>query len=182
MAVNFEPPSVDSWLRQSEFIAGLIEPRVLPPLEEGRVQPRTHPYAIVVNADCDLEWDYKARFDRDVASSEGKLIPSIVFCHLASRDQLRAQGVNAELWRRIRSNQHDRYHWLDSTENQDPALTTPEFVADFKALFSLPTELAYQQVTTGQARRIGVLTTPYQYQLIQRLFFYHMRIGIDYPP
>ena len=86
--------SVTGALRQGEIISGLIQTRLQANSvgsDEPIVDFETHPLAIVVTQDCDLEQDFKARNleENTPPCTSNKLIPNILFCQIISAEELK---------------------------------------------------------------------------------------------
>ncbi len=181
MSFHYEPPN-SPHVRQGEIIKDLFE---LPldvssqssidlnqPVKLGRID---HPYSIVISQDCDLEWDYKARFE---GASVHKLLTHVLCCSLFSRyeitDETKQKSRRFDL---LKQNQDERYHYLAEAPVNGTEDTLPELIADFKTTFSLPTEFVYWSISTGQAIRKGALTSPYLEDFMHRLYSFLGRVA-----
>lgn len=176
-------------LRQCEILAGVIEARIaIESLRQGdgdEIEERLHPFAVVINQECDLVWDYNAR-----SASPGnhrlasKLLPNILFCELWPADRLRGnQSIASDIWRRIKQNQDERYHYLQGCK-ADCDLGgegLPELAIDFKRVFTVPTEEVYHRIGAGQVRRRCVLGWPFLQDLSNRFGYYHLRVALPDP-
>jgi len=177
----YEHPN-SPYLRQGEIIEGLFELQVQIPLEStidlnqpAKLDRIDHPYSIVVSQDCDLEWDYKARFE---GASVHKLITHILCCSLFSRyeitDETKQKSRRFDL---VKQNQDERYHYLPEAPVNGAEDTLPEMIADLKTVFSLPTEFVYWLVSTSQAVRKGGLSSPYLEDFMHRLYSFLGRVA-----
>ena len=73
--------------RQGEILTGVVQYKPVPEessaeLAEAKFKPIIHPYAIIVTQDCDLDWDYTARQNKD---KPYKLLNSVIFCEVYTR-------------------------------------------------------------------------------------------------
>lgn len=136
-----------------------------------------HPYSVVVSQDCDLEWDYRARRQK---APPHKLLSHVLLCGLFTRDEIRYRpGMNPGVFDRLCTNQDERYQWFESALIGDSGTESlPELVADFKAVFSLPVEVAYELTSSGLAVRRAIIAPPYLYHFTHRLFSYLGRIAV----
>jgi hypothetical protein len=182
----------DPRLKQGEIISNLNELRLQIPeaknistilaKKDVKFDSLEHPYVMVVSQDCDLEQDYGARFS---TVAEDKLLRHILVCALFVQDELKGRTnkltgrkiINSELWKRIRQNQDERYHYLIEAPIEGTGNTIPELIADFKTTFSLPTEFVYWMISTGDATRKGVLCSPYLEDLMHRLYTFLGRVA-----
>ncbi|HQU45527.1 MAG TPA: hypothetical protein PK867_22130, partial [Pirellulales bacterium] len=117
--------SAEGALRQGEIVSELIEVK-LKLLADGSLpqpdqliefQSISHPFAIVVSQDCELDWDFKARHYVAVGGkmvSAEKLVPNVLFGVVATAEELRGtHGITSDIWKRIRQNKDERYHFLE---------------------------------------------------------------------
>lgn len=146
--------------------------------EEGPiVDTKTHPYALIVSQDCDLDWDFKARRGE---TSEDKLVPNILFCEVTTAAGLRGRsGINSDIWKRIKDNKDERYHFLQQIKPDEDALVEglPELGIDFKRFFAVSTEAVYYQLTGGMKRRCRLLS-PYLEHFSTRFCYYQFRVAL----
>lgn len=171
-------------LRQGEILSGLMQPKVkLDGLESyaraTAFDMITHPFAIVVSQDCDLDWDFRARSDDP--PSESKKIPSLLLCEVTTAESLSGRtDINSKLWQRIRINKDERYQFLERVppERDSEQEGVPELGIDFKRYFTLPTEDIYFQIRTRQIKRRAVLTSPYVEHLSSRFCYFQSRIAL----
>ena len=171
------------FLRQGEIIDNLFEFKLQIPAQESidyvrkraKFDPISHPSVIVVSQDCDLEWDYKARFE---GASVHKLIAHILCCSLFSRYEITDETKQkSRMFELLKQNQDERYYYLAEAPVNGTEDTLPEMVADFKTVFSLPTEFVYWLVSTGQAIRKGGLLSPYLEHFMDRLYHFLGRVA-----
>jgi hypothetical protein len=141
----------------------------------------THPFAVILTQDCDLEQDYHKRFPQPQVSD--KLIPCLLFCEVATAEELfgtvKRQGCS-KAWDRIKQNNDVRYHFLQKVEAGCDRTNEglPELAIDFKRYFTLPTAEVYRRVELGEAVRRCVLLSPYLEHLSTRFANYLCRVAL----
>jgi hypothetical protein len=173
----------DAPLRQGEILSNLTQVRLLlSSLGSGQLQIEEirHPFAITLTQDCDLEQDFSARHG---SVAPDKQIPSVLFCMIATAEELFGKIKNSQLWNRIKRNNGERYHFLESV---NPACDTlqeglPELGIDFKQYFTLPTEEVYARIEMEQFQRRTLLVSPYMEQFCNRFANYLSRVGLPLP-
>ena len=172
-------------LRQGEILEGVVEYRPVASSDSATATSRgveliekSHPLAIVVSQDCDLEWDHGARFRPNEVKAD-KLLQHVLFCDLYPEDEIRNRSdLKTDQFKRVRQNQDERYHRFDEAGVNPAGEVILELYADFKQVFSLPTEFAYALVSAGHVRRRGVLPSPYLQDFTHRLFGFLGRVAI----
>lgn len=177
----YVPSESGGALRQGEILSDLIQRKVVPsPPASGAtpiVEEATHPYAIVLSQDCDLDWDFKARGGH---APEQKVLPSILFCEVTDARTLRGRtDVNSTIWAAIKTNSNERYQVLSAVAPGDdtPHDGLPELAIDFKRYFTIPTNEVYAQLRSGTQRRAR-LTTPYREHLCARFSYFQSRVAL----
>lgn len=147
---------------------------------DARVKPRTHPFAVILSQDCDLESDFKARNQVGVAAD--KLLPSVLFCEVYELNELINMNniAQSNIYKRIVQNKDERYHFL---QRVDPAMDSiseglPNLGIDFKKYFSVPTEEVYAQINGGRSKRRCYLHSPYLEHLSSRYCYYQFRVAL----
>lgn len=126
---------------------------------------------------CELDQDFRAS---GADPADHRSLPSIVFCEAIESDTLRGRyGMNSDLWRRVRRNDHERYHVLRSVPAAADAAGAgmPELGLDFNRYCTLPTAEVYRRITLGSAVRRGYLLPPYRDDLSRRFFGFQMRVA-----
>lgn len=130
-----------------------------------------------MTADCDLEWDFDARFQEStvtVARDDSKAVLHVLLCEAFAPEEIHDRaGVNTDIMRQIRKNNDERYHCLPDASNW-----LPEIVLDFKKLVGIPTHLVYQCFQNANAKRLGIVGAPYLYQLMHRFYGFQSRVGV----
>lgn len=155
--------------------------------QAGEIISITLPYAIVLTQDCDLEWDYEKRSNTpDKVLTDDKTLQSILICpayiaeqlqngeHLKALD-LTMQKWASDLWKHIRRNQNERFHFLEEdTENNMPNL-----VIDFKHYYTVPAEDIYSIADAKYKISIKLL---FREDISRRFANYLSRIGLPVQP
>ena len=196
MPLVYERPSADGALRQGEILAEIWEHRARAIIEDTDESPvefdqRLYSHVVILTADCDLEWDFRARFDQldggfqaiasDFDESHGSFVPYVLTCELYARDRIRDRpNINTDIWKRIKRNQDERYHRIEPARiaGHDPE-ELPEFIADFKKVLPLPTGSLYRSISSGHVRRIGIVPPVYVHDLMHRFYGFQSRVGLS---
>lgn len=157
--------------------------------QAGEIITITLPYAIVLTQDCDLEWDYEKRAsnpERKTDTNDDKVLQSILICpayiseqfregnHLKALD-LTMKKWNSDLWRPIRNNQNERFHYLE----EDIDNKMPNLVVDFKHYYTVPADDIYSIVDTKYKISIASL---FREDISRRFANYLSRIGLPLTP
>ncbi len=169
-------------LWQGEILSGVIQVRIqLDSIgSEGEVvsDEITHPFAIVLAQDCDLESDY----GRDPQHQEtGESLPNILLCEATTVSSLRGSvPPGNDIWKRIIQNKDERYQCLEEIPADLDATgqRIEPLGIDFKRYFTIPTTEIYKRLDLGQVRRRCRLVTPYMEQLSSRFFYFQARIAL----
>lgn len=185
----FSPSSADGVLRQGEIVSDVIQVHLRAEslgAEAGDVEleEKVHPYALILTQDCDLDWDFKARAaqpgdQRQENKRQAKLVPNVMLCELATTEALRPRLAGGDVLKRIRNNQDERYHCLPaiSSAKDRAGEGLPELVADFKRVFSIPTDEVYLRLGLGMRRR-ALLQSPFLQHLSARFGYYCLRVAL----
>lgn len=162
-------------LRQGEIICGLTQYFFNP--DDSSVEHLTHPYAVAVNQDCDLLWDYEGR-----NGGSGAALDSALF-FIAEPAEGKRADIAGDIWRRVITNSNDRYHLLSavSADEDGEGSGFPSLIIDFKSFFTLPPSDVYAQVSKGIAKRRCRLEMPYREHLQCRAAFYFQRVMLPKP-
>jgi hypothetical protein len=148
-----------------------------------------HEKTMVVTPDCDLLSDFLARQELLEANApnyieklQSRLLPHTQCCDLYEGSVIRqTRGLNAELWKRVRQNQDERYHCIPAGEAESASTTRvqhPTLFLDFKGLFSIPTEFLYKCLISSKVERAGIVPDPWIHQMASRCFNFHGRVCI----
>ena len=160
---------------QGEVVAGLIE-RVAVRAGEGfGIHEITHPYAVIVTQDCDLEQDERAHN----ASTPSPL--QNILLVVAEEAAVAIAGMTAgDIRKRAKQNKEERYHFLSEVPKSADGDSSgiPALVLDFKRVFSCPTTLLRDAIASGEIRHRTRLETPYAEHLSVRFGFFFQRIGL----
>lgn len=167
-------------LRQGELITGLAQVRLgLATIGSDQLkgEREIHPYAIVLSQDCDLDQDWKVRQSGE--SREAQLLPSVLFAQVHEASLLRGRVGASDIWKRVRQNKDERYHFLQAIPSQEDAegRGLSELGIDFKRYFTLSTDEVYKQVEDEAHRRCR-LVSPYLEHLSTRFCYYQFRVAL----
>lgn len=191
----FAPSPESGAFRQGEILSDVVQSHISldsvnPDAKEIAVEQKIHPHAIILTQDCDLDWDFKARQQGEHGNRfQLKQVPNTLFCELIPADMLRGQmrdaGVSgSDLWKRITQNRDERYHWFPEASNEGDRMGQglPALVADFKRVFTVPTDEVYTRLHYGTRRR-SMLKTPFLQHFSARFGFYCLRVALpEIPP
>ncbi|MEM7556619.1 MAG: hypothetical protein AAF378_21475 [Cyanobacteria bacterium P01_A01_bin.84] len=172
-------------LRQGEILTGVMQFRPVPDESSpqmGNMQfkPISHPYAIIVSQDCDLDWDYAARQNND---KPYKLLNSVMFCEVYTAQDIRfnkENKINSSEWNLVKSNRHKQYHFLEKVPS-DCELSQeglPELTADFKKAFAIDAGFVYYQINNNIAKRRSILECRYLEDFSHRYHAYQGRVAL----
>jgi hypothetical protein len=185
--------------RQGEILADVIQIQIgadslASDTSDISIEEVVHPYALILTQDCDLDWDFKARASvksqqdggtqdqREENRRQAKLVPNVLLCELTTAESLRPRLAGSDVLRRIRANQDERYHCFaaipDDSDSRREGL--PELVADFKRVFSIPTEELYLRLRGGTNRR-STLQSPFLQHLSTRFGYFCLRVALPEP-
>jgi hypothetical protein len=171
-------------LRQCEIVANVAEHIASlsgeDPSNVVGLAVKLHPLVIVLTQDCDLNQDFVARGSAD--SKAAHLLHNILLCDLYYADDVKAdRGVIAgsDIWKRVFQNKDERFQYLREILPRDDFIATglSPLVADFKRIFTLPTESLYVQLN-GQAKRRACINSPYLEHVSARHSHFLSRIAL----
>jgi hypothetical protein len=173
-------------LRQGEILTGLIQVKPVasessPNLDQIQFKRIVHPYAIIVTQNCDLDWDYSARQNRD---KPNKLLNSILFCEVHTAQEIRSNKtiqLNSADWNLVKSNRYQQYHFLEKIplERESSQEGIPELTVDFKKIFAIDADFLYHQINNNNfAKRRAVLESPYLEDFSHRYHDFHGRVAL----
>jgi hypothetical protein len=196
--LQYDPPQAGA-LRQGEILGDIWDhvPQY-PPIESQPNQSFTiesiyYEFVVVMSPDCDLEWDFKARFP-DQESQNG-LIPlshsldlppllSHVFLAAAYRNEkIRSRKeIKSDIWRRIENNQDERFHhFAPATLNDTSAIALPDLYIDFKKALAIPTKSLYEGLRVQGVKRIALIPDKYIHDLMHRYYGFLSRVALPDP-
>jgi hypothetical protein len=186
------PPSAGE-LRQGELIGPVWvhESEELPVLlQEGDAissRPVEHRRLVILTNDCDLLWDFEARFEegdpRFKLHPEAEeldspdIIPGVVLCELFEKDEIRELGMKADTWRQTQSNTHVRYHRFPEVPVAE-GQALPPLIADFKRVTRVPPSRLYAGIRSGHVQRIARVPDIYTVHLMHRFASYQSRVAL----
>ena len=175
-------PSVGGALRQGEVLSDLIQARVVPgrAIGDTHVDLVTHPFAVVLSQDCDLDLDFLASNEPEaVKNPSEKKLPNVLFCEAVTATEMRGRLADGQVWRQITQNKNERYQYLRGATPETDALALgfPDLGLDFKRYFTVPTPEVYSQLQ-GSAKRRSRLHSPYVEHLCSRFAFYLARVAL----
>jgi hypothetical protein len=198
-AVIYEP-SCNGAFRQAEVLSAVLQLKRTVSSESTQITVDlvSHPFAIIVSQDCDLDLDFRARNgligpdDKPVGPE--KRIPNILLCELVTAEELSSSGrlsgeINSTIWSRIRTNEHVRYHFFQAVGADLDAVGSglPELAADFKRYFTVVADDLYAQLQESVTqdlrpiqRRLR-LKSPYCEHFSTRFSFYLSRVALPEP-
>ncbi len=186
MVMRYEPSVPNKHFRQGEVLSGLSELRFdadrLSAETYGSSTPpaewQTHPWTIILSADYDLQWDFVAR--QGEANAEAKYLSHVLLCDLEDLAALQAGRIPRTSRDRdlVTQNRNERYHCLPAVVAQNGVQELPEFLVDFKRVFSVHVEYLYAVTEAGFVRRCGFLAPPWVQHLADRFTYFLGRVGL----
>ena len=78
----------------------------------------------------------------------------------------------------MKRNQDERYHHFSEALVGETSETIPHLYADFKRIFSMPSDYTYWLVSKGVSTRMAVLPNIYCLDFIHRLHNFISRIAV----
>ena len=197
MPLQYGPPQSGA-LRQGEILGDIWDhvPRY-PPMESQPGQSFSidsvhYEYVVVMSPDCDLEWDFKARFP-DQESRE-QLIPQSNISDLSAslshvflarfyrQEKIRSSIKGSDIWKRIEQNQDERYHHFKAAPvNELPESVLPDLYIDFKKALAIPTKSLYEGLRAQGIKRIALIPDIYIHDLMHRYYGFLSRIALPEP-
>ena len=176
-------------LRQTEILSNVLEIRQTLDTFRSRAVPAeleriTHPLAVIMTQDCDLERDFFVRCLAPTVEvpAEG-LLPNVLLCPAVTVQELMALTPKGrDIWRRVKDNRDERYHVLQRVEASEDVFGRglPAMGIDFKRYFTVPTDELYAQLELGANRRC-VLASPYLEHLSTRFGYFLSRVALPRP-
>jgi hypothetical protein len=181
VAFSYDPAPAAGELRQGEILAHALEYRVVAVRNPGEdrdldIAAIEHPLVMLLTADCDLLRDFEVRPPADPGLPA--LLPGVLVCDLHEEGRIRPQVGNAELWRRARQNQEERYHHLDAAPVGSGGEPLPDLYLDFRKAFTVPPEHLYDGIGSGRVTRMALMPPVYMQHLMHRFYSYVSRIAL----
>jgi hypothetical protein len=178
-ATGIYAPSPNSGhLRQGEILSDVVQARLrldsIGPVKEPIVDYPMHPYAVVLNQDCDLQWDFADR------QSGGGTLPNILFCEMMPVDEFyKRLTEGSDIRRRIKNNKDERYQVLEAVPPEEDVLGLgmPDMGIDFKRYFTILTDEVYLRLESEIKRR-ALLLPLYAQHLTSRFCYFQSRIPV----
>ena len=206
MAFHYQAPPTSGPLRQGELLGPVWEHQATSPASEhpaGAALPYIsvqHSFVMVISQDCDLLWDFNARFESDQSKRDlhpeidgiddhPSCVPHVLLCDTFAHDDIRPRIKGSDIWKRIRGNQDERYHRFDSAPvilaaddgTEDQVGEFPDLFLDFKKALALPTRQLYLGLREASVPRLALVPPIYLHDLIHRFFGYHSRVALPEP-
>lgn len=176
--------SADHGLCQGEILSNLVNVRLSIEsvgADEPEFNMYSHPYAVLMTQDCDLEQDFAVRQKRE---SNDKLLPCLLFCEAMTAEEMlgRVAENSKKKWERmqIALNKNERFHFFQKIDPSCDAcqIGIEELVIDFKRYFAIPTDEVYRRIELGEAIRRCRLNSPYLEHLSSRLAYFLSLIAL----
>lgn len=184
MSQHYRPPD-PGCIQQTAILQDVRLPEVrFGRGEEARASLTKYPWLVVLNQDCDLQFDRLARAGEPLRAGgppvkKDKLLRSVLLCPAFPRDHVLAGTYveDATKWRGTQKdillqNRHERYHVLPV----EGPVTEP-LVLDFKLIAAVHPEYLQQWIEQHPASVVAVLCPPHRDRLIQRFVNYFGRIA-----
>lgn len=198
MPLYYEPSPTVGAFKQGELLSGVREPwgpydPNETPNSDIALQWVSHPLAVILTADCDLEQDFNARFATDpdkttlmqtpgTADNHAGLVRYTLLCDLFPLASIRdvLTWVGSADKRRIDSNQSERFHTLHEAAVPDTSgVKYPDYFIDFRRTIAVPTQRLYADRRMGLIARAACIPPPYLQDLMHRCYGYLSRVGLD---
>ena len=156
------------------------------------VEEVTHPFAVVITQDCDLEQDVGARAivvtgqmkDEDrkklLRSKENGTLHNVLLVE-AYDASTKEKGVGgSDIWKRVIQNKDERYQFLAANHEQNDlsGLPLPALLLDFKRVFSCPIEQLHDDIDRGRTFRRARLVPPFGEHLAVRAGHFLQRVAL----
>lgn len=196
MLPKYDVAPVSGPLLQGELLADIYEYRPsYPPMSasEGTeigYYSIHHPLMIIMNPSCDLDWDFKARFEggqlqkRDLSENDKlpPLIPHVLLCDAYERDAIRPLFKGRDLWEPIEENKNERYHHFIAAPIGEPKVgELQDIYLDFKKTIALPCSGLYEALRQKGISRVAVIPAVYIHDLMHRFYGFWSRVGLPTP-
>ena len=167
-------------LLQGEILTSVREPQVA--YGSNQITLIDHPKVIIVTPECDLVSDSSAKTESS-GNTAPKLLSHIHCCNVYEESEIRnPSGLSSDLWKRVKQNQNERYYHLPTGCLEGPEdKVLPDLFLDFKQMFSIPTDYIYSALSSGAIGRLGVVPSPWIYQLVNKLSYFQGRVCLPDP-
>jgi hypothetical protein len=198
MPYTYDPPPSGGSLRQGELLGPIWEHRSLaPPVEvqageEARIRAVRHELTVVMTADCDLLWDFNARFPTEEAKDALTLVnsdhedsaiavPHVLVCEAYAEVDARTRVRESRLFKLIQQNRDERYHHFSEAPITGTEEVLPDVYIDFKKSLAVPTAQLYEGIRVGGVLRKATVPPVYRHDLMQRFYAYLSRVAVPAP-
>lgn len=189
MALEYADAPDSGALRQGEFLGPIWSHRAsYPPiaLAPGRsvaVTSSLLDLSVVLSPDCDLLWDYDARFDlseeADPAEEHPNIVSEVLICSLQSYGQMRPRfKSDRKGWTRVARNQDERYHHFNAAQVGAGDLVLHDLFIDFKKVTSISTGGLYEGIALGSVKRVAHVPDLYLQDLVHRFSSFLSRVAL----
>jgi hypothetical protein len=169
--------------RQTEIITGIVYPTYKYSFDNENnliinIEPNNkYDHAIIISQDCDLE---------QASSTKKGSLPYILFCEVKTAQNLKGLNPkesdfkNSSIWKNIRDNNDNRYHFLEEIPQEYDLLNEgiEELGIDFKRYFTISYDEVCNQISNKIAHRRTKLCSPYLEHLSHRFSKYLSRVGL----
>lgn len=171
-------------LFQGEILSDLVQTRmsldsvILAADTALKIVQITHPVAVVLTQDCDLEQDFKLRSEGAESSSK---LANILMCETFTTIELKGKvPPGKDIWKRIIQNKDERYQCLEEIPPHLDAQGTGlgSLGCDFKRYFSVPADEIYERIKLKLIRRRARMISPYVEHLLSRFCYYQARVPL----
>ena len=194
MALQYDSPQSGA-IRQGEILRDIWEhlPQYPPiesqPNQSFSVDSTHHELVVVMSPDCDLDWDFKARFPDaqsqvelrtpERVSESPKAIPYIFLAKLFLYEGIRSRIVSSGMKERIQKNQEERFHHLKEASIGDSDVDQlPDLYIDFKKALAVPTQKLYEGFRVDGVKRVALIRDRYIHHLMHRYYGYLSRVAL----
>ncbi len=146
--------------------------------DDPKLDEVTHPFALVLTQECDLEQDFAAR-----AHGQGKL-DNVLLCPAVVTTQLKTiASASSHQWKLVTSNRELRYQCLEAIPSEQDGRSEgiASLGCDFKRYFTIPTDELYKRVSSDGFGRRARLVTPYAEHLLLRFCAFQARLPLPEP-
>ncbi len=194
MAFRYLPPTTGA-LRQGEILGDIYEhvPRY-PPIKVEEDQDIDydsihHEMLVVMSPDCDLEWDFKARFpdqqsQEQLSSQYGlsdlpKSIPHVFLAEIYESAIIQETIESVSRWDRIKGYQDQRYHYFEEAPVGETLIyNLPNLIIDFKKALAIRTTSLYEGIRVDGINRLAIIPEIYVHHLMHRYYGFLSRVAL----
>jgi hypothetical protein len=160
--------------------------------EETRIRPVRHELTVVMTADCDLLWDFNARFPTDESKealgpeapdheNSPVAVPHVLVCEAYAEGDARGRVRESRLFKLMQQNRDERYHHFPTAPIADTAEVLADVYMDFKKSLAIPTTQLYEGIRVGDVQRKATVPPVYRHDLMHRFYGYLSRVAVPAP-